>query len=191
MKRTEAEEFTVTVLTAYSESHRVEWAGGGRGVAESVDVPSVVSRAFDIDSGGDHTLRPWVGQLQFAMLARQHQREVSPSGSTDLPCPSWCDRVAGHTFDTFANGLRRNHVHRFADHASSVALELRERTTTPLGGISDIGTDAAALSIVVHVSDGIGYLTANGARRLAAQLMDAAEMFDVERRLLVGEGAGS
>lgn len=189
MNRTEAEALIAGVLddhwNSFGDEHGIDIEPSA---SDLFDVQAITERTFDVTPNGDHSLRAWVGKLQILMLARQHRRELQPTGLTDLPCPDWCDRSSGHTFDQFDNALVRNHVHRFTDHASCVTVELKERTTDPIDGLSDLRTDPAALNVAVHLSNGFGYLTADGARRLAKQLMHAADLHDQEHKLIVGEG---
>lgn len=146
------------------------------------DIAEVTRRACEEVTPGAYALAPWAQLPQLLSLADQHALPTWPAGPTQHPCPPWCDKPTGHPYDTYAGGsLRRDHTHRFSDHASCATLELRERTTDPETGPSDLGTDPGALLVAVHLSDGTGYLSAAGARDLAAQLTAAADLYDLER----------
>lgn len=150
-------------------------------LSRTYDVDAVLARAFTSGTDGCYRLHPHVDADELARLAAQHRREVNPTVPSDLPCPHWCDQPHAHPFDRYALGvLRRDHVHRFSDSSICADVELRERATSPVSGVSDLRSDVGALLVRVHVSDGIGYLTGASARRLAAQLLDAADLHDAE-----------
>lgn len=147
------------------------------------DLAAVASRVFDIAPDGTYTLHPWADAGQVAAIVEQHQHPAAPVPTPqDLTCPPWCDKPPGHPFDTYANSLRRDHLHRFGDRGSCVALELIERTADPDTHLTDLDLDPAALTIRVQYGPGrVHHLTSAGARRLSDQLLQAADLHDAHR----------
>lgn len=116
---------------------------------------------------------------------------------TSLPCPEWCDLPAGHPLEAavlhdVSAGLFRVHRRRFGDRPTHVATEAWEHPdhcapqvvteawerAVSEAGPSDLGTDADAFLVRLQLSDGHGYVTATGARRLAQLLTEAADTLD-------------
>lgn len=166
------------------------------------DVDAVVTRVFDVAVDGSLSLLPRIDRPQIVEIARQHARPQNPTDPTDLPCPEWCDLPTGHPFDRYDNSLRRDHErhpdaqqgelrrhheHRLGDRINTVSLRLTERATRPTGGVSDLRMDPAALLVVMRLSRGMEFLTGDGARRLSAQLLAAADLYDAERAAIDGQ----
>lgn len=85
-----------------------------------------------------------------------------------------------------SGGLYRVHRHRAGPNLTHVAVEAWERIEHPEAA-SDYGTDPAAFMVSVYgpaptLRAVPGYLTPNGARELARQLLAAADLADAERR---------
>lgn len=124
---------------------------------------------------------------------RQYAPILGNRVATSLPCPEWCELPTGHAFETVAIGdnplrvvagpgdsdpagvkeLFRVHRRRFGDRPTHVAVETYERTMD--AGRLPEGPDSAAL-VRVQLPEGHAHVTADGARRLAALLVAAADL---------------
>lgn len=114
---------------------------------------------------------------------------------TSLPCPDWCELPAGHPFESTggrhlslvtpgqptpdaADGdLLRVHRQRFGQRPTHVALETYERAASHEGP-TDLDDDSDATLIRLQFPHACGYLTPDGARRLASMLTEAATAAD-------------
>jgi hypothetical protein len=90
-------------------------------------------------------------------------------GTADTPCPPWCTLPAGHGYDTADHTcVTRLHSRAFGDHVALVAAE--NLTVDEGGGHIE---QAAPVIDLANME-----LTAAEARRLAAALLDAADVYD-------------
>jgi len=103
--------------------------------------------------------------------------------TTSLPCPSWCTLGAGHPFnrEDVDGEHSRDHERYFGPHVSGLRVQVDvkqyETADGPDGPV--ISQERPAISAV---GDGLEELTGPHARRVAAALLNAADLWDVEAR---------
>ena len=163
-----------------AELDPLDQAGTVERVESIFDIPAITERAFATTKDGLRIGHDWLSPDALHALIEQHRRPQHPVATT-LPCPAWCDDQEGHPFDLRPHGNQRTHRHIIGERrATCVSVEHIERTPAGCaeGGPTDLGTDPGALNIALTHHAGTGYLTADGARRIAADLIAAADMLD-------------
>lgn len=128
----------------------------------------------------------------------QYEPVIGRTVPTTLPCPPWCALDPGHPFETTdpdenplravtsdpppsrpgrpAAPLLRIHRRRFGARPTHVTVETYERSAVGSASSSDLGTDPTATLVRLQLPTGHGHVTPDGARRLAALLLAAADV---------------
>ena len=146
---------------------------------------------------GHYLIPGWVDAEAIVQIGNQERssRRTGRLVATQLPCPDWCEHADDHPFETTdeaGSALRlvgsdkpperlcRVHRRRLGNRATHVAIETWERTDDA-SGPSDLGADPEATLVRLQLPEPHAYLTPEGARRLAQQLVEAAALCEESR----------